>query len=116
MSDMRPAEAGGGTDMAPAGSVKCGDMRPNLGGYSGSSEGIVVAPDGTIYFSQSFSGSNIGRVRPGMALEAAWVNVGATVLGLAYDPKLKVLYAGSRSRSRILKLPVKGANVPWHRE
>ena len=34
------------------------------------------------------------------------MNVGAQVLGLAYDPKLKVLYAGSRSRSQILKIDV----------
>ena len=45
---------------APAGTVKCGDTRPNLGNYSGSSEGLVITPDGTIYFSQSFSGSNLG--------------------------------------------------------
>jgi outer membrane protein assembly factor BamB len=103
MGDANTPESGG-TDMAPAGTVKCGDTRPNLGGYSGSSEGIVIAPDGTIYFSQSFSTSNLGRVRPGMPLEANWVNVGPTVLGLAYDPKLKVLYAGSRGRAQILKI------------
>ena len=104
MSDAKPAEAGGGMDMAPAGYVKCGEMRAMVAGYYGSSEGIVIAPDGTIYFSQSFSGTNIGRVRPGMALEASWVSVGATVLGITYDPKLKVLYAGSRSRAQILKI------------
>ena len=105
--DAGPGDASGdgGGDMAPA-AIKCGDMRPNFDGYDGSSEGIVIAPDGTIYFSRSFSGATIGRIRPGMPPEVNWVNVGNTVLGITYDPKLKVLYAGSRSRSQILKINV----------
>jgi streptogramin lyase len=72
----------------------------------GSTEGVVIAPDGTIYHSQSFSGNFIGRIRPGMAHERNWVMVGAQVLGITYDPKRKVLYAGSRSRQKILKIEV----------
>ena len=42
---------------------------------TGAAEGVVIAPDGTLYFSQSFNAANpfIGRYRPGMAVERQWV-------------------------------------------
>ena len=43
---------------APAGAAgNCGFARPNLDSIA-TAEGLVIAPDGTIYFSQPFVGSN----------------------------------------------------------
>jgi sugar lactone lactonase YvrE len=105
-SDASPFETGSGGDSSPgAGKVTCGSMRAMIP-TTGSTEGLVITPDGTIYHSQSFAGNYISRIRPGMAEETNWVMVGAQVLGITYDPKLKVVYAGSRSRGKILKIEV----------
>jgi sugar lactone lactonase YvrE len=88
-----------------SGNVTCGSMKAMIP-TAGSTEGIVVTPEGTIYHSQSFGGTFISRIRPGMAEETNWVMVGPQVLGITYDPKLKVIYAGSRSRLKILRIEV----------
>ena len=102
--DATAGEVGGG-GMTRA--VKCGEMTTPVVS-TGAAEGVVITPDGTLYYSQSFNGSNIGRYRPGMAAEPSFVpNVGAQVLGLTYDPKRKLLYAGRRSNPpAVLKINV----------
>src|SRR5882757_6619232 len=89
----------------PAG--RCGTARPNLDAIK-TAEGLVIAPDGTIYFSQPFgaAASNyLGRYRPPYdKVETKWVEVGPKALGIALDPTRNVLYVGSRGRGKLLKV------------
>ncbi len=89
----------------PAPPPKCGSARPNLDAIK-TAEGLVIAPDGTIYFTQPFgaAASNfVGRYRPPYKeVETQWVDVGAKALGIALDPKRNVLYVGSRGRKKLL--------------
>ncbi len=71
----------------------CGTGRPTITGITGT-EGLVIAADGTIYYSQSGA---VGRVRPGMPAQNRWTILGAgtgTVWGLAIDAPNHRLYAG----------------------
>ncbi len=114
--DMPPAEVAPMPDMAmpdmaivPGG---CGNYVP-AANTTGGAEGIVVTPEGTLYFSQSGTGNFIGRIRPGMPVERNWVMVGPNVLGITYDPKRKLIYAGRRgmgtaSPPAVLKIDVSG--------
>jgi hypothetical protein len=84
----------------------CGTARPALAAIK-TAEGLVIAPDGTIYFSQPFVGENthfLGRYRPPYddGPEIHWVDMGGNALGLALDPARGVLYAGSRTLKRVL--------------
>ncbi|HXB56861.1 MAG TPA: GDSL-type esterase/lipase family protein [Vicinamibacteria bacterium] len=94
---------------AAAGSIPCGAARPGLELIS-NAEGLVIAPDGTIYFSQPFVGPNtqyLGRYRPpyDQPPETQWVDMGGTnALGIALDPQRKVLYAGSRTLKKLLRV------------
>jgi lysophospholipase L1-like esterase/sugar lactone lactonase YvrE len=97
-----------GSLPAAAGSVPCGAARPSLEQIS-NAEGLVIAPDGTIYFSQPFVGSNtqyLGRYRPpyDQPPETRWVDMGGNALGIALDPERKVLYAGSRTLKKLLRV------------
>jgi sugar lactone lactonase YvrE len=96
----------GATGAAGAGSVACGTQKPDVSGITGS-EGLVIAADGTIYFSQPQA---IGRLRPGAAStpEKAWAKVtgATTVWGLTLDRANKLLYAGSPTTSTIYKVTV----------
>ena len=83
--------------MVPEPSL-CGSVTPDVSGITGT-EGLAIAPDGTIYFSQSKA---IGRWRPGQAVESPWKRItgagGNTVWGLALtDTHLYVGYAGNNS-------------------
>ena len=71
----------------------CGTERPTITGIRGT-EGLVIARDGTIYYSQR---SAVGRLVPGGSPENAWVALtgATTVWGLALDPSRQRLYAGS---------------------
>ena len=80
---------------------------------TGGAEGVVVTPDGTLYFSQAGRGQHIGRIRPGGPVERTWVMVGPNVLGITYDPKRKLIYAGRRGMgtaapSAVMKIDVSG--------
>jgi glucose/arabinose dehydrogenase len=95
-----PAEA----EPPPAG--KCeGKIRPPLEGIH-TAEGLAIAPDGTIYFTQPFgAGSSgfLGRYQPPYtAPELKWVDLGGKALGITIDNKRSVLYAGSRERKKLL--------------
>lgn len=99
--DAGPGDAGdaldAGGDAGP--NVACADTYGDLSEISGT-EGLVIARDGTMYYSQSAA---IGRVRPGEAAENNWVTIrGAnTVWGLALNAANDTLYAGSPSTSNI---------------
>jgi glucose/arabinose dehydrogenase len=84
---------------------KCGSTRPKLDGIA-TAEGLVIAPDGTIYFTQPFgTGASgfLGRYRPPYtAPETRWLDLGGKALGITLDPKRGVLYAGSRDRKKLL--------------
>ncbi len=92
-----------GTDATPG----CGNARPDITGIFGT-EGLVIAADGTIYYSQSGA---IGRMRPGMAQEDAWITLSGatTVWGLAIDAMHHVLYAGSPTTHRIYTVDLTAA-------
>jgi lysophospholipase L1-like esterase len=97
-----------GSLPAAAGSVPCGAARPSLEPIP-HAEGLVIAPDGTIYFSQPFVGSNkqyLGRYRPpyDQPPETRWVDMGGDALGIMLDPERKVLYAGSRTLKKLLRV------------
>lgn len=82
-------------------SPSCGTEQPTVSGIT-ATEGLVIGPDGTIYYSQS---GGVGRLRPGagMAPEPRWARVtGATsVWGLALDPVRQRLYVGAESARKI---------------
>ncbi|HEV7499842.1 MAG TPA: GDSL-type esterase/lipase family protein [Vicinamibacteria bacterium] len=93
---------------APVAAATCGEARPNLESIV-TAEGLVIAPDGTIYFSQPFEGTNqqyLARYRPpyDQAPETRWVDMGGNALGIMLDPGRNVLYAGSRTLKKLLKI------------
>ena len=93
---------------APAWAATCGDLRPNLDGIA-TAEGLVIAPDGTIYFSQPFVGQNqqfLARYRPpyDQPAETRWVDMGGNALGIMLDPERNVIYAGSRTLKKMLRI------------
>jgi hypothetical protein len=63
----------------------------------GAVAGIVVAPDGTLYFTQGTAANFIGRIRPGMPAERNWLASGGQVFGITFDPKRNAIYAGRRT-------------------
>ncbi len=93
-----PADTGGATD---AGSTpSCGTERPDISGIR-NTEGLIIGPDGTIYYSQARA---VGRLRPGMSPEPTWASLpsrAGTVWGLALDPGRNRLYAGSPSATTV---------------
>jgi sugar lactone lactonase YvrE len=82
---------------APAAS--CGSARPTVTGTA-STEGIVIAADGTIYYSQS---GGVGRITPGGVRTASWVRLAgaSTVWGLALDAPRRRLYVGSPANGTV---------------
>jgi len=84
----------GGGDTAPptdTGAPTCGDGRPDVSGITGT-EGLIVARDGTIYYTQS---GVVGRLVPGGTPETFVTIAGAgTVWGLALDAANETLYVG----------------------
>nr|MBK7067620.1 hypothetical protein [Deltaproteobacteria bacterium] len=80
--------------------ARCGAERPDISAVRGT-EGLVIAADGTIYFSQS---RGVGRVRPGMAPESRWASLpmaASTVWGIALDVANQRLLVGSPATSTI---------------
>ncbi|HVR69198.1 MAG TPA: GDSL-type esterase/lipase family protein [Vicinamibacteria bacterium] len=92
--------------LPAAAATPCGGARPPLDTIA-TAEGLVIAPDGTIYFSQPFVGSNqhyLARYRPpyDQAPETQWLDLGGNALGITLDPQRQVLYAGSRTLRKLL--------------
>lgn len=89
-----------------AGSSSCGDQRPDISGITGT-EGVVIARDGTIYYSQSGA---VGRLAPGGAPENRWVDLsgdGATTIwGMVPNAANDTLYVGSPGNGRIYVIDV----------
>jgi len=114
-SGLRPAiglaalmSVAGGFARGAQADVACGSAEPNLEAIA-TAEGIVIAPDGTIYFSQPFEGESrhfLGRYRPPYdeGPETRWLDMGGNALGITYDPVRGVLYAGSRSLGKLLEV------------
>lgn len=105
---------GAGTDGAGQGDAgldapsACGTMMPTLADLSGT-EGIAIAGDGTIYYSQSGA---IGRWVPGGAAVDQWVTLPGTttVWGLALGPG-GILYVGTPgSGGRIWRIDTTAAS------
>jgi len=95
---------------APAASSAeaCGSARPALDAIK-SAEGLVISPDGTLYFSQPFASeqpTSLGRYRPpyDKGPDARWLDLGGNALGITLDPKRQVLYAGSRTLGKLLRV------------
>jgi DNA-binding beta-propeller fold protein YncE len=82
---------GGGADATPDGSSACGTMMPTLADLGGT-EGIAIAGDGTIYYSQNGA---VGRWVPGGQAVDQWVALSGatTVWGMALDGN--ILYVGT---------------------
>lgn len=82
-------------DVADVGPMSgCGSERPDISSVN-AARGVVIAADGTIYFSQF---NAVGRRRPGMAPELRWVvfpSAVTSVLALALDATRHRLYAAS---------------------
>jgi glucose/arabinose dehydrogenase len=89
---------------APPGGCE-GTAQPDLKAIR-TAEGLVIAPDGTLYFTQPFgAGSSgfLGRYKPPYtAPELQWVDLGGKALGITHDPERKILYVGSRDRKKLL--------------
>lgn len=86
-----PRDAGGGGD--DAGRAPCGTGQPDVSTVR-NTEGLVIARDGTIYFSRRGA---VGRVTPDGTVDSAWASVGGgstTVWGLALDPSNGDVYVG----------------------
>jgi lysophospholipase L1-like esterase len=97
----------GGAGPARAAAV-CGASRPDLSAVA-TAEGLVIGPDGTLYFSQPFRGENqqfLGRYRPpyDQPPETRWLDLGGNALGLTLDAGRNVLYAGSRTAKKLFKV------------
>jgi glucose/arabinose dehydrogenase len=99
-----PAAAPAAPTAPPGG---CGTQRPKLDAIQ-TAEGLVITPDGTMYFTQPFgrgSSGFLGRYRPPYTEpELQWLDLGGKALGLTHDPKRNVLYAGSRDRKKLLAI------------
>ncbi|MFK7999934.1 MAG: SMP-30/gluconolactonase/LRE family protein [Polyangiales bacterium] len=79
-------------DVFDAGPPACGTEQPSVAAVRGT-EGVAIAPDGTIYYSQS---GGIGRILPGMDAENDWITgLGGTMWGLAYRASDDVLFAAT---------------------
>jgi len=112
-SDLATAQA---PDAAAPTPGTCGKARPRLDAIQ-TAEGLVIAPDGTIYFTQPYgkgSSGFLGRYRPPYtAPETRWLDLGGKALGLALDPKRGVLYAGSRDRKKLLAVFLAEKPMIW---
>jgi len=93
-----------GNDGAPntpiSGATSCAASTPTAFDLSmvGRAEGLVIAPDGTVYFSDF--ATHVMRYAPPYTNgpEKTWATVdNGWIFGVMLDPKRKVIYAGSRS-------------------
>jgi sugar lactone lactonase YvrE len=85
-------------------SPSCGMERPTITGVRGT-EGLVIGPDGTIYYSQNGA---VGRLPPGGAPTNRWVTLtgASTVWGLALDTTRRRLYVGSPATQSLFAVDI----------
>lgn len=94
-------DAGGDTDAGDgdAGAASCGDQRPDISGITGT-EGVIIARDGTIYYSQN---GGVGRLSPGGSPENSWASLSgaSTIWGLVLNAANDTLYVGSPGNQQV---------------
>lgn len=81
----------------------CGTARPSIPAVAGT-EGLVIARDGTIYYSK---GNSVGRLKPSADSSADWSNEpewarfpgAATIWGITIDPSSGALFVGIPANS-----------------
>lgn len=97
--------SGPALDAAPdTGAPACGGARPDISGIEGT-EGLVIARDGTIYYSQSEA---VGRLLPDGSPENDWVSLDdSTVWGLALDAANETLYVGGASTGHVYAIDLR---------
>lgn len=112
-TDAAPGDVVGATDAtAPEDTpavISCGSGQPSVSGIRGT-EGLVIGPDGTIYYSQNGA---VGRLTPGGSPEGRWVTLqgASTVWGLALDTQRQRLYVGSPATQSIFAVDL-SASTP----
>jgi sugar lactone lactonase YvrE len=83
----------------PGGAAACGTTPTAFDlSMAGRAEGLVIAPDGTVYMSNF--GTNVMRYVPpyDKGIEKTWATVpNSWIFGIMLDPKKKVIYAGART-------------------
>ncbi len=87
----------------------CGTERPVITSVRGT-EGLVIAADGTIYYSQSHA---VGRIVPGMDPQPGWAQLPAaasTVWGIAIDVANHRLLVGSPATRIIYAVDLRSAS------
>jgi sugar lactone lactonase YvrE len=102
-----------GVDGGPDGLAACGSAVPDIAAIAGS-DGLVVAPDGTIYFTRDDGTDGwVGRMLPGQAPRSDWLRLeGAPIMtGLAHDPGRDRLYVASVSEAAILTFQLSGSGL-----
>jgi sugar lactone lactonase YvrE len=107
--DAAMQDDGAGADGGDGSVSRCGAMRPDVSNIAGT-EGLVIGPDGTIYYSQP---NAVGRLRPGQAQEDGWATLPGntdTVWGLALDVANRRLYAGSPTARAIYAVDLDAAS------
>jgi streptogramin lyase len=103
--DMNPVHDAGPTETgdAPA-HLTCGDgtaMLPTTGEVAG----LVVAPDGTIYYVGGLNGEPpVMRIRPGQAPDVFTNTLGPGAMGITYDPIDHALYVAMFFSLKIMRL------------
>lgn len=92
-----PVDAFAGVD---GGGSPCGTARPSLTATSGT-EGLVIARDGTIYYSVS---GGVARITPAGSVDEAWLRIasGATIWGLGLDASQTRLFVAYASGDQLL--------------
>lgn len=100
--DLGAIDLGGpdaGLPPSDMGTPSCGTARPTLTGVRGT-EGLVIARDGTIYYSQA---GGVGRIAVDGTDDDNWSRIPAasTVWGLALDVSNATLYVASPSSGAI---------------
>ena len=105
----------GGTPPKPdVPEERCGSTRPKLDAIK-TAEGLVIAPDGTIYFTQPFGTGSSELPGPLPAAlhrrpSCSWVDLGGKALGITIDPKrAHALRRVPRSQEAAGDLPVQPA-------
>lgn len=85
-------------DVDGGGMPGCGGARPTITGITGT-EGLVIARDGTIYYSQS---GGVGRLAVGGTPDDGWVTLtgAGTVWGMVLDEANETLYVGAPMPAR----------------
>jgi hypothetical protein len=105
MTDTGETPTDAGSDGG--GGTGCGTARPDVAAIRGT-EGLIIARDGTIYYSQSGA---VGRLAPGGSPQNSFVALSGadTVWGIALDAANETLYVGSPTTGSIYSVDLTAA-------